>query len=49
MNLNHFEVVMLLLQVGAAGWCFSDGLHWRALYWVGAFILTLAVLKGLNT
>ena len=43
------EGVMLLLQVVCCGEAAYRGLGWKALYWVGAFVLTLAVVKGIKT
>ena len=40
---------MLALQVGCFIEALSKGLYWKAVYWLGAFILTLAVVKGLKS
>jgi len=42
------EVLLLSIYFWLAGRSFYQGLWWRATYWVGAFILSLAVIKGLN-
>lgn len=46
--MNLFEFVMLCMQVGAACWAFGEDKPMRALYWVGAFIITVAVTKGMR-
>lgn len=46
--MNIFEVVMIVMQVGAAGVSLSRGQGMRALYWVGALILTIAVVRGMK-
>lgn len=43
------EVAMLVLQVVCCGEAAYRGLGWKALYWAGAFVLTLAVVKGIKT
>jgi hypothetical protein len=40
--------VMMVLQVGCClGACWKEK-WWQALYWFGAALLTLAVVKGLD-
>lgn len=43
------ELLMLMLQ----GWCALEAMYrgtWcKAMYWIGAFILTVAVVKGIKT
>jgi hypothetical protein len=39
---------MLAMQAGACTYSMYNGMYYKALYWVGAFVLTLAVVKGLN-
>lgn len=43
------EGAMLLLQVVACGEAAYRGMGWKAMYWGGAFVLTLAVVKGIKT
>jgi len=43
------EACMLLLQVFCCGEAALRGLWWKALYWLGAFILTVAIVKGLKS
>ena len=43
------ETMMLALQVICLAGAVFDGQKWKALYWAGAFALTLAVVKGLKT
>lgn len=42
------ETLMLMLQVGCFGEALVKGMYWKALYWFGAFFLTLAIVKGLR-
>ncbi len=42
------EVAMLSLQVACLGEALYKGFWWKALYWAGAFILTVAIVKGLQ-
>jgi len=42
------EWILLVFYVVLAVQCGLEGKWWKSLYWVGAFILTLAVVKGLN-
>lgn len=43
------ETLMLVLQLGCLAECMYKGLFWKSLYWVGAFVLTLAVVKGIKS
>ncbi len=43
------EGAMLGLQVVCCGEALCRGQWWKALYWAGAFALTLAVVKGIKT
>ncbi len=43
------EGLMLGLQVLCFGEACYRGLLWKALYWLGAFLLTLAIVRGLKT
>lgn len=43
------EALVLLLQVGCCVEALCKGLWWKALYWLGAFLLTVAIVKGLRT
>lgn len=43
------EGAMLALQVFCCGEACFRGLWWKALYWFGAFLLTLAIVKGLKS
>lgn len=47
--MTWIEGGMLLLQVVCCGEAAYRGLGWKALYWGGAFALTLAVVKGIKT
>lgn len=42
------ETAMLVLQVVCCGEAIYRGQYWKSLYWLGAFILTLAIVKGLK-
>lgn len=42
------EGLMLLLQVACCGGAVWRGDNWKALYWLGAFVVTLAVVKGIK-
>ncbi len=46
--MNLFEFVMLCMQAGAVFWALMTDKPMRALYWVGAFIITVAVIKGMK-
>lgn len=43
------EGIMLALQLACMGQAVYLGLWWKSLYWLGAFILTLAVMRGINS
>ncbi len=43
------EGLMLVLQAFCFGEACYRGLVWKALYWSGAFLLTVAIVKGLKT
>lgn len=43
------EAAMLGLQVFCCGESMCRGLWWKALYWFGAFLLTIAIVRGLKT
>lgn len=47
--MSIFELAMMALQLCCCVGALGKGLPWRALYWFAAFILTLAVVKGLNS
>lgn len=47
--MTWIEGLMLGLQVVCCGEAAYRGLGWKALYWGGAFVLTLAVVKGIKT
>jgi hypothetical protein len=42
------EVAVLVLQVLCLGESLYNSQWWKALYWFGAFILTLAIVKGMQ-
>lgn len=42
------EWVLLVLYVWLSVRAAHCGLWWRSLYWLGAFLLSLAVVRGLN-
>jgi hypothetical protein len=42
------ELAMVLLQAGCCIEALAKGLYWKALYWAGASILTVAVMRGLR-
>lgn len=46
--MNVFEGLMLILQVGAFLTSLYNQQGWKALYWAGAFVVTLAVVRGLK-
>ena len=43
------EQIMMALQVFCCGEALCRGLYWKALYWFGAFLLTIAIVKGLKS
>ena len=43
------EWAMLGLQVFCCGESFIKSMWWKTLYWFGAFILTLAIVKGMRS
>lgn len=43
------ESCMLLLQIVCTVEAASRGLWWKALYWFGALLLTIAIVKGMKT
>lgn len=47
--MNLFEGTVLALQLGSTVHAVWSHSWWRALYWGGAFLLTLAVVKGMRT
>ncbi len=44
--MNTFEVVMLVMQVGASATALYNRQGMKALYWFGALLLTVAVIRG---
>ena len=46
--MNLFEVGILGMQVGALVMSLWRGQNMRALYWFGALLLTIAVVRGLK-
>ena len=43
------EGLMLLLQAGCCVESAYRGLWWKSLYWLGAFVITIAVVKGIKS
>jgi len=46
--MTFFEGAMLSLQLICCGESLGSGMWWKSVYWGGAFVLTLAVVKGLK-
>ncbi len=46
--MNLFEGAMLAMQVGAGIVALANSQHVKLMYWIGAFILTLAVVRGMR-
>ena len=44
----RMELLMLILQVGCTVEAACRGMWWKALYWVGAFVITIAIVKGIR-
>lgn len=42
------EYILLALYVWCGMWNWVEGLFWKGLYWWGAFVVTLAVIKGIE-
>ncbi len=42
------EAMMLGLQLGCCTGALYRGCGWKALYWLGAFVVTLAVIRGIK-
>jgi len=40
---------MLILQVGCTVEAVYRGMYWKALYWVGAFAITISIIKGIKS
>ncbi|KKN68047.1 hypothetical protein LCGC14_0455010 [marine sediment metagenome] len=43
------EGLMMLLQLICCSESCARGMGWKALYWFGAFLLTVAIVKGLKS
>lgn len=43
------ESIMLVLQMFCCGEACLRGLWWKTLYWFGAFLLTVAIMRGLKS
>jgi len=43
-----FEFVMLVMQMGAFCTSLASNQYTKTLYWAGAFMITLAVVRGLK-
>lgn len=46
--MNIFEASMVVMQFGAAIIAFTNSQYTKGMYWVGAFILTIAVVRGMK-
>ena len=46
--MSLFEVVLLIMYAGASLEAFWQSNHWKAVYWLGAIVVTLAVIKGIK-
>ncbi|KKM09630.1 hypothetical protein LCGC14_1722800, partial [marine sediment metagenome] len=42
------EIAILILQVGCVVESMCRGNWWKALYWFGALLLTVAVVRGIK-
>lgn len=42
------EMAMLVLQAVCSGVAAYQGLWWKATYWLGALIITVAIIKGMK-